>query len=261
MIESLLTRSELVRQLKTLGIKEGMVVLVQARLSSFSYVLGGAQTVTDALLDCVGYDGTLIMPMFIKENSDPVTWSERVDHDVMETIRQQMPPYHPKESDSPWISEITENFRRRDGVIFSQHPSFAFAAWGKYAKLVCNGQSLHFPLSEESPLARIYELKGYVLLLGEDFDHCVMMHLGEYRSEIRPVILRGCSLKTSSGRRWRRYLDEDLDDSEFVKLGNYLNKRKLVLSKVIGGAPCHFFSAVHASDVTQQYFTALLNVI
>jgi len=77
-----------------------------------------------------------------------------------------MPAYDPVITDVKDMSEITENFRHRDGIVSSAHPSRSFAAWGRYARLMCNRQSMHFPLAEESPAARLYELKGSVLLLG-----------------------------------------------------------------------------------------------
>ena len=58
----------------------------------------------------------------------------------------------------------------------------SFAAWGKHAEFVTDGHSLDNGLGETSPLARVYDLDGYVLLLGVDYDSNTSFHLAEYRA-------------------------------------------------------------------------------
>ena len=57
--------------------RSGQALMVHSSLSSIGYVLGGAQAVVGALLDVLDPDGTLVMPAFSPEVSDPATWSER----------------------------------------------------------------------------------------------------------------------------------------------------------------------------------------
>ena len=54
----------LVSDFKSLGIKEGDVLLVHSSLSSMGNVEGGADTVIDALLEVLGKEGTLLFPAF-----------------------------------------------------------------------------------------------------------------------------------------------------------------------------------------------------
>lgn len=49
--------------------------MVHSSLRSIGYVLGGAQTVVGSLLKVLGPDGTLVMPAFSPEVSDPAGWS------------------------------------------------------------------------------------------------------------------------------------------------------------------------------------------
>src|SRR5919107_2065098 len=53
------TRSALAADLRRLGLQPGMTVMVHAALSALGWVVGGSQTVVQALLDCVGQAGTL----------------------------------------------------------------------------------------------------------------------------------------------------------------------------------------------------------
>ena len=53
------TRSALVRGLRDLGIREGGVLMVHTRMSALGWVVGGSQSIVEALLEAVGPDGTL----------------------------------------------------------------------------------------------------------------------------------------------------------------------------------------------------------
>ena len=54
-----LSREELVKELGHLGVKEGQIIEVHADLSAFDFVIGGARTVVDALLETAGRNGTI----------------------------------------------------------------------------------------------------------------------------------------------------------------------------------------------------------
>ncbi len=54
-------KEDIKRGLRELGVREGELVVVHSSLSSFGYVIGGADTVIDALLEVVGHTGTVIM--------------------------------------------------------------------------------------------------------------------------------------------------------------------------------------------------------
>jgi aminoglycoside 3-N-acetyltransferase len=53
-------RSDLVRDLRGLGVRPGGVLMVHTRMSAIGWVVGGAETVVSALLDALGPGGTLM---------------------------------------------------------------------------------------------------------------------------------------------------------------------------------------------------------
>src|ERR1700685_956494 len=55
------TRSDLARDLRGLGVPPGGVLMVHIRMSAIGWVVGGAQTVVTALLDVLGPAGTLMV--------------------------------------------------------------------------------------------------------------------------------------------------------------------------------------------------------
>lgn len=248
------TKDILIKELKKLGVSSNQIIEVHSSLSAFDYVIGGARTVVDALMELCGDTGTLLMPTQTCDNSEPSDWENpAIAPELYRTIRESIPPYDASKSDIPWMGSVADNFRHRDGVIISSHPEVSYAAWGRYAKLLCNRQSLHFPLAEESPAARLYELKGNVLLLGVDFDKATCMHLAEYRCEARPIQIHGACVQTEEGPVWKKYLDLDIDSDVFIKVRQIMQRKNMVKQTMIGGCKVMYFSASAAIDEATSF--------
>ena len=254
-IESVVTKEELVKALKFVGLGKNMNVEIHVSLSSMGYVIGGARTVVDALMEIITEGGTILMPTQTTYNSDPSTWvNPPASPSVWQDIRDNMPAYDPEKSDLLMMGAVAENFRQRDGVIRSNHPTASFAAWGRYARVLCNRQSLHFPLAEESPVARLYELKGHVLTLGVDFTNVTCLHLSEYRTEARPIIIENACLLNNGQREWRKYLDLDIDSSGFERVRSELEKKNLIRETDLNGCKIRLFPISSAVDEATKLF-------
>ncbi|MBP3890921.1 MAG: AAC(3) family N-acetyltransferase [Solobacterium sp.] len=255
-VTDMITKESFKEALYNLGVEKDMILEVHTALSSFGYVVGGARTIVDALLEIAEDGGTILMPVQTGDNTEPSNWSKPpVLPSLWKEIRDAMPAYDSNSTDLRGMGAVVENFRHRDGVVYSNHPYLSYAAWGRYAKLLCNRQSLHFPLAEESPAARLYELKGYVLLLGAGFNTCTCMHLAQYRAEARPIILDGSSIQTSDGKKeWKKYLNLALDVEGFEEVGEEMRKKGLVKEGSIGSCHVQFFSANKAIDEATKYY-------
>ena len=57
-----MNKKELIKGLQDIGLRPGMSVEVHSSLSSFGQVEGGAETVIEALMECVGSEGSIFMP-------------------------------------------------------------------------------------------------------------------------------------------------------------------------------------------------------
>ena len=252
-ITSLITKEELRKGFASLGVTSGMVLEVHSSLSSLDYVVGGAQTLNDALLDLVSYEGTVVMPLQDRDNNDPSSWQNpRVDHSLHQTIRDNMPPYHRKESDTRSMGAVADNFRRREGVVTSFSPSSAYGAWGKYARVICERQPLHFPLGEESPTSKLYDLDASVLLIGVPYSAATVLHLAEYRSNLRGIIVRAGAVEMQGKRVYKKYLDLDLNSEEFDRLAEEMEKSIQVKTMTIGGSECKLFKVRDAVDYLSE---------
>ncbi len=248
-IRSVLTRQQIIDQLRANGITAGMTLMVHSSLRSFGYVCGGAQTVIDALQEVLGYEGTIVVSMQSGDNSEPSYWQyPPVAVELFDVIRKSHPSFHVTHSDVSKMGVISESIRHREGSVTTSHPAVAFSAIGKYARFICRHHPLDFPLSKDSPLGACYDLKAHILLLGVDYDSCTALHLAESLSGKRAVILQGGAVESSVGRMWQKYLDYDYDADDFKNIGLMLEHKNLVSEFKIGSSKVKFFEMQPAVD-------------
>lgn len=253
-IKKMVTYESLKEALKSVGLGPNQIVEVHSSMRSFGYVAGGARTVVDVLMDLVTEGGTILMPSQTADNTDPSGWRcPPLAPELWKDLRENMPAYDPEKTELNGMGSVVENFRHRPGAVCSCHPALSYTAWGRYAKLMCNRQSLHFPLAEESPAARLYELKGNVLLLGCGFDSCTCMHLAEYRTECRPIIMESSCIMEDGKRSWKKYLNLDIDSEVFTKVRERLDKKGQIRSVNLAGGLIQMFPANAAVDEAAAY--------
>src|SRR6478736_6476447 len=178
------TIPSLLADFAALGVGPGMTLLLHSSLSVLGWVCGGPVAVILALEELLGPDGTLVMPTHSGGLSNPANWQHpQVPESWWQIIRDTMPAYDPDLTPTRQMGAISETFRKQPGVRRSAHPQDSFAAWGRHADVVAAGHALEFGLGEGSPLARVYDLDGQVLLLGVGHGNNTSLHLAEYRAE------------------------------------------------------------------------------
>jgi aminoglycoside 3-N-acetyltransferase len=206
-----------------LGVESGMVLLVHSSLSAMGWVNGGPVGVIIALQHVLGSTGTLVMPAHSTGLSDPSEWENPpVPQSWWHTIRETMPAYRPDLTPTRNMGVISETFRKQNGVLRSAHPRLSFCAFGAHAEKITNNHSLAFGVGEDSPLARIYDLGGHVLLLGVGHERNSSLHLAEYRATYptKRIVQEGTPICTSGVRTWTTFENIDLDASDFEHIGD-----------------------------------------
>lgn len=254
-IYNVITKEDIMIQLQHLGIQRGMLLLLEVDSSDMGYICGGMQTFLEAVMECVGYEGTIVMPTFTPDNLDPASHdANHISRDNWEVVRKHAQPFNRKLSPPHTKEAMVHQFLRNEGVIRSYHPIYSFAAWGKYAKIICDKHPLHFGLSKESPLGKLFELNGYVLLAGCSYVNCQAFHFARYSGEQLPIRILSAPLEHNNRTIWKEMLDLHLNTDGFDAIGEVMEERKIVKASYINAARCRFFSMREAIHIATAYF-------
>lgn len=154
------TRADILAGLRAMGIGSGDLIQVHSSLSSFGFVEGGADAVVDALLELVAPDGTVMVPTF--------NHGAEYIFDV-----RSSPSYN---------GAITEAFRHRLQAVRSVHATHAYATIGPLAAELCAGHLEAGTFGMESPLGKLAQRGGWILMLGAGMNRCTAGHLGERKA-------------------------------------------------------------------------------
>ena len=165
---------ELVLALRELDLPPGRPVIAHASLSAFGQVLGGADTLLEALLSEFP---SLVMPAFtyktmvFPEQGPPdnaVSYGSYQDANLMaQFFRPSMPV-------DRLMGTTAEALRRHASTQRSMHPILSFV--GVNAGHALAGQTLQEPLA---PIGWLVQAEGWVLLLGVDHTVNTSIHYAE----------------------------------------------------------------------------------
>lgn len=146
-----------------LGVKPGGVLLVHTSFSKIKPIEGGPLGLISALRSALGSDGTLVMPSMSYDD----------DH-----------PFDKAKSPCPEMGIVADTFWRLPGVLRSDN-NHAFAAVGRLAEKIVAPHPMDVPHGLASPVGRVYESDGQVLLLGVDHGSNTTIHLCENLAGVR----------------------------------------------------------------------------
>ncbi|MEY2962754.1 MAG: hypothetical protein RL754_15 [Bacteroidota bacterium] len=148
---AVLTKDQLVAELKVAGVERGRDLLVHSSLSAIGYVDGGPDAVIEALLEVIGPEATLLMP------SSPVV-TLQAKHELAVFDVDQTPSK---------MGAITEVFRKNWAQYRSAHPLEPVCAYGPKAQWYTEDHLLDgTSYGKNSPWNRHMERGGQLLYIG-----------------------------------------------------------------------------------------------
>lgn len=157
------SQKDLTQQLLDLGVTSGGVLLVHCSFSLVKPVESGPLGLILALQSALGSRGTLVMPSMPDDD----------DH-----------PFDPQHTPCRGMGVVANTFWQLPNVLRSDSPH-SFAAKGPQASAITAPHPVDVPHGLDSPVGRVYELDGQVLLLGVGHDANTTIHLAESLAGVR----------------------------------------------------------------------------
>lgn len=222
MERKMVIKQDILDALARVGVRKGHSIMVHASLGSLGFVCGGAQVVIEALLESVGAEGTVMMPTQSWKNLDPadgVHWLE--PQSWWPAIRENWPAYDKRITPTNTMGAIAEMFRTWPGTLRSDHPARSVAANGKYAEYLTENHDLSNIFGDGSPIGRLYELGGYVLLIGVGYDKNTSLHLADARANYpgKHNCTEHSAIMENGKRVWKAYSTLFVDGEDFAQIG------------------------------------------
>lgn len=205
------TREDLVKQLRDLGVGPGEVLMVHCSLSTMGYVVGGADAVVVALVELLGQSGTLMAMTGWEHDAYHLhEWPPA----LQEAYRRDPPAFDPELSEAARdYGRLAERVRTWRGARHSAHPECRFSAIGPRAEWITADHPQNHPYGPRSPLAKLVEARGSVLMLGAPLETLTLLHHAEELAPIpeKKIVRYSCPIRTGSGVEWVAV--EDIDTS------------------------------------------------
>jgi len=254
----LVTRERLVADLKDLGVREGMVLLVHTSLSAIGWVVGGEQTLLEALSEVVGDEGTLVMPTQTWQLCDPAYLNEaQVPRAWWPRVRESLPAFDVARTLTRTMGAFAELFRSQPSTLRSSHPHRSFAAAGPHARHVVGTHDLDSPVGEQSPLKPMVELEGWVLLLGVGHKKSTTLHLAEHRCDYpgKHSVRNAAPVMVDGKRTWVEWVELWVADDDFEQVGAaFAESSGLVRSARVGEAPAQLMPQRDLVEFATSWF-------
>ena len=177
------TRDSLAGDFRRLGVKPGDVIMLHASLKSLGPVVGGPDTVIDALMDTLGAQGGILMF---------VSWGDSTYEVFVEggglspTERTAWPAFEPATASvrPSYAGAIGACLLQRPEAGRSANPDRSLAALGDKAKVLIAEHPLDHGFGPGSPMARFVEGGGKSLLLSAPLYTVSAIHYAEYHCDV-----------------------------------------------------------------------------
>lgn len=220
-------KRNLIEQLSQLGVQRGGVLVVHTAFSKVQPLEGGPPTLISALIDTLGPDGTLVMPSMSDD-----------DEHVFD--RQGTPCLG--------MGIVAEQFWRQPGVLRSDSPH-AFAALGPKAAAITASHPPDVPHGLDSPIGRVWELDGQVLLIGVGHDANTTIHLAENMAQVRYGLDKQLTVRSGNTPVQLHYREIDHCCEGFAKVDAWLDDAGLQRRGFVGRAAARLARSRDVVDV------------
>jgi aminoglycoside 3-N-acetyltransferase len=187
--------------------------------------------------------------------------------DLQQHYQDHHPPFDPALARAVRENGILVEFLRTwTGVQRSLNPEASMVAWGAQAVWLTQDHPLDYGYGSGSPLAKLVEAQGKVILLGSPLSRVTLLHHAEYRARLRHknIIRYRCPIWRDSQTVWVEIEDyetgEPHDHYSFrTIMQDYLAAGKGQAGQ-IGAATSYLFDAADLTQFALEWLEARFGV-
>lgn len=254
------TRSQLAQALRSVGVETGQLLMLHSSVKAVGPVMGGPNTILQAVFDALGASGTLMMYVGWEDIPDYV---HELPADARQVYYDEHPPFDPLTARAVRANSVLAEFLRTwPGAARSLNPEKSMVAVGAQAAFLTDAHPLDYGYGDGTPLARLAENGGAVLMLGAPLDNITLLHYAEYRAKLRhkAVIRYECPILRDGERVWVEMEDyetgEPHDDYSFDEIARAYLALGRGRSGTVGDAAAFLFDAADLVEFAVQWLEA-----
>lgn len=173
-------RKSLIDDLRRLGLQSGQIVMIHASVRTLGPMHGGPDEIHLAVEEVAAPTGTVMMFVGCQTGFDDVGRGT-LSAEEEEQITAHQPPFDFQTSRAAReFGTLAEFFRSYPGTICSRSVCGRMAARGSGAEWLTDGQPWNYGFGPGSPLAKLCESGGKLLLLASNHDEVTLLHYAEH---------------------------------------------------------------------------------
>lgn len=239
------TQSTLIADLAALGVVAGDSVMVHAGLRSIGPIIGGPDALIAALLGAVGSSGTI---MAYTDWQGAPEWACDEEGHILPQWREHVLPFDPAASRTIRDNGALPEFvRTTPGALRSASPGPSMTALGAKAQWLIDPHPLDYGYGPGTPLARLVEAGGKVMMIGAPWETMTLLHHAEHLADIpgKRIVRWDVPFAATDGVSWRTVEEFDtgnpvvdgLEDDYFQQVVRDFVAQGGGLQGMIGSAP------------------------
>lgn len=248
-------KSDIVKGLRKLGIENVELLMVYTDLSKFDYVIGGAQTVIEAIYEVAGFHTTIVMPSHRLTGPCPTFFEQTLPKEWQNIIKKQTPAFDV--SLTPvYAGEVASAFAKLPNIHRSEHPVASFIAAGRKADWYMKNHRLNSMFGEGSPLQKLYAQDAKVLCLGTSYEELTALHLAHYFANSCSVVKHEAVILNHGKRTLVSYEDLALNSAVFNEIGQAYEQATVQVQNIeVGNALCQLHDFRTLVDFATSYLS------
>lgn len=207
-----ITKQSIVEELKNLNLNDEEILLVYGDVSENSHIIGGVQTVMEAIFEAVGYHTTVMMPAH-RLSSKPTFFDPNLPKNTWEYVPAFDVNLTPVAS-----GNLAQVFAMHKSAIRSAHPLASFVAIGQKASWLMNNHQKTTMFGNGSPLEKAYAQGAKLLCIGNLSERLTALHLLNYLAGKNDMSVYEAPVSLSGTRATMTFKDLELDGSAYGKI-------------------------------------------